>query len=331
MQLHIEKYKPEYKNIWNDFIDKSKNGTFLFKREFMEYHQYKFKDFSLMIFDEAELVALLPANLADEGTVISHEGLTYGGFVLSPLSSVTKILSYLEFVLKWLSNNGILCLKVKHIPDFYINCSQGELEYAYFLLDAKNYRTDCALAFEYNNIENRQLPKGRKSEIVKAKKLNVIIQEKNSFDDFWNIILIPNLFNRFGVLPVHSLQEISILKEYNFNYIKQFNALYNNRIVAGATIFETKTTAHVQYLAGNDDARKTGALDYLFYYLIDHFSKSKKYFDFGIVNENQGRSINFGMLKWKESFGCRAFLHKFYEIETKKHENLSLNKLEINS
>ena len=67
--------------IWNDFVSKSKNGTFLFHRDFIEYHSDKFDDFSLLVFFKQELVALLPANQVNN-TIFSHQGLTYGGLIL---------------------------------------------------------------------------------------------------------------------------------------------------------------------------------------------------------------------------------------------------------
>ena len=47
----------------------------------MEYHKDRFQDYSLMVFDENKLVAVLPANRV-EVEVFSHQGLTYGGLVL---------------------------------------------------------------------------------------------------------------------------------------------------------------------------------------------------------------------------------------------------------
>ena len=37
---------------WNKLVSESKNGTFLFDRNFMDYHKHKFQDFSLMIYNE---------------------------------------------------------------------------------------------------------------------------------------------------------------------------------------------------------------------------------------------------------------------------------------
>ena len=325
--LEVKKYREEYKNLWDEFVENSKNGTFLFQRDFMEYHNDRFNDFSLMVFYNDKLVAVLPANKYDDSTIISHQGLTYGGFVFNSESSVNKVLTYIEIILKWLHLNNIDNLKIKHLPDFYSICSQQEIEYAYYLLESECYRMDSAFVFEYGNTENKKLPKGRKSEIKKAERLNVTVKESESLKTFWDEILTPNLKSRFGVDPVHNEKEITLLKEKFPDKIKQFNVFYNEEIIAGATIFETKTTAHVQYLAGNDVARKTGALDYLFYYLINYYSDKKDFFDFGIVNEENGKRMNFGMMKWKESFGTRVFLHKFFNIKTSNNFLLSNDKL----
>src|SRR5690606_322464 len=104
--------------------------------------------------------------------------------------------------------------------------------------------------------------------------------------------------------------------------IKQFNVYKEGQIVAGATVFETSTVAHAQYISANEIGRKTGGLDLLFHYLLEHFSH-KKYFDFGISNEAQGMKVNKGLLNWKESYGGRSIAHDFYEIDTANHHLLN--------
>ena len=46
--MFIERYKSKHFEIWNKFIAKSKNGLFMFNRNFMDYHKDKFKDHSLL-------------------------------------------------------------------------------------------------------------------------------------------------------------------------------------------------------------------------------------------------------------------------------------------
>ena len=79
--VSIETYESKYKSQWDSFIDVSKNATFLFKRDFMDYHSSRFEDSSFLIFKDLELVALFPANI-EANNLYSHKGLTYGGLVV---------------------------------------------------------------------------------------------------------------------------------------------------------------------------------------------------------------------------------------------------------
>lgn len=62
----VELYTPERKKEWNIFIENAKNSTFLFDRNYMDYHADRFQDFSLMIYRKNKLYALLPANKKNE-------------------------------------------------------------------------------------------------------------------------------------------------------------------------------------------------------------------------------------------------------------------------
>ena len=52
--INIVKYSSEKRNEWNEFLCESKNGLFLFDRDYMEYHSDRFVDFSLMIYKRDE-------------------------------------------------------------------------------------------------------------------------------------------------------------------------------------------------------------------------------------------------------------------------------------
>ena len=61
--MNIHRYTSSDKPIWDAFVRASKNGTFLFERDYMDYHRDRFFDHSLMFLDDkGRLVALLPAN-----------------------------------------------------------------------------------------------------------------------------------------------------------------------------------------------------------------------------------------------------------------------------
>ena len=82
--LRVERYTADRGEEWNEFVRRSKNGTFLFERGYMEYHGDRFVDCSLIVRDDrGRLIALLPASRHDDA-LVSHGGLTYGGFVSEP-------------------------------------------------------------------------------------------------------------------------------------------------------------------------------------------------------------------------------------------------------
>ena len=47
----IKQYEPTDYTKWNAFVNEAKNATFLFHRDFMEYHSDRFDDFSLLVYD----------------------------------------------------------------------------------------------------------------------------------------------------------------------------------------------------------------------------------------------------------------------------------------
>lgn len=319
--MRVEPYSIQHKNKWDDFVANAKNATFLFQRNFLEYHSNRFSDYSLLIFDnDDKLVSIIPANITSDRIVVSHEGLTYGGIVLQPGGKLVSIIEIVHAVLKFFHENRIPIFKIKSIPSFYSFQQSEELEYIFFLLEANLYRCDTALVIDKSDKINYS--GNIRREANKAKKLSSTILEQNEFDDFWNQVLIPNLKDRFGVDPVHTLTEIRELKRSFPDQIRQFNIYLDGEIIAGTTLFITPNVVHCQYISSNDRGRKSGGLNFLFQHLVDVAFQEYKYFDFGIVNYNEGKEINEGMLFWKESFGARTHVHKFYQIQTSNYKKL---------
>lgn len=293
----------------------------MFHRDFMDYHQDRFEDFSLLIFKKDVLIAVFPANIVD-GFVFSHQGLTYGGLIFKDEITFSDALLAYKELLKFLHEESIKELHLKLLPKIYHTLPSDELQYLLFKTKAELTRTDITSVID----AKYKLPlqsSNRKRGLKKALSQGLEVKEVDDFKDFWDLILIPNLRKTHQITPVHSLSEITQLKSNFKKNIRQFNVYHNNQIVAGATVFDTKHVAHVQYISANADKQKLRSLDFLFDYLINTIFKTKKYFDFGISNVNQGQQINEGLLSWKESFGARSIVHEFYRVETKKYEELN--------
>jgi len=316
----VRRYIPDYRREWDRFVSAGKNATFLFYRDYMDYHSNRFADYSLMVFHGGKLVALLPANLNADRILISHEGLTYGGLVVHRTATLWEVLSCFHALLRHLNQEKISRLLYKQLPVFYNPLPGDEVAFAMFLLDAQLFRRDCAMVVP--QADRLQFQRRRRREIKKAMRFGVRVVQESTFEPFWEPLLAARLVRRYGVKPVHTVEEITLLASRFPDQIKQFSAYHQDRLVAGATIFETPTVAHAQYSAVSDEGAEIGALDFLFGWLIDERYKDKRYFDFGICNENAGRTLNQGMVDWKEGFGARCYVHNFYEITTKNHAKL---------
>tara|TARA_R100000935_G_scaffold1847_3_gene5579 strand:- start:38882 stop:39952 length:1071 start_codon:yes stop_codon:yes gene_type:complete len=317
--FNVEIYNSAHKNVWNQFVERAKNATFLFHRNFMEYHSDRFEDASLLVFKDTKLVGILPANREGD-TVYSHKGLSYGGLVLSTKTKIEDATLAFKAILKFLEVQEVTRLQLKVLPKIYHLQPADEIDYLLFLTEATQTRVDVSATI-YNERASK-IQGNRMEGVKKAEKQGLYVEAGKDFEPFWNKILIPNLQRRHNAKPVHSLEEIEMLAAKFPKNIVQFNVLKDEGIVAGATMFITDTVAHVQYISANEDKQQLGSLDFLFHQLITSTYREKKYFDFGVSNENQGKNINKGLQYWKECFGARSIALEFYEINTAHHTKL---------
>ncbi len=309
----VRQYESEDYAIWNAFVSEAKNATFLFHRDFMEYHRDRFEDFSLLIFKGKKVVALLPANRVGN-EIHSHQGLTYGGLIYKENLKLASVIDVFLAVLKFLNQNQFSKINIKTIPNIYHRKPAEELQYALFLTEAQLTRRDSLAVIDLRN--EFSISKGRLEGVNKGVKNHLKVVEETNFDVFWNDILIPNLAIKHQAKPVHSLEEIKLLHANFPKNIRQFNVYSNDKIIAGTTIFEREKVAHAQYISANESKNELGSLDFLYHHLLTQIFSKKMYFDFGISNENQGKKLNNGLSFWKESFGATTMVQDFYEVET---------------
>jgi len=318
-ELIVEIYSPKRKKDWDAFIDKSKNSHFMHKRDYMDYHADRFADCSLILKTcKDEILALFPANIID-GVVYSHQGLTFGGLLMSArvtMLIVTKCFDCIGSFLK--SNYGVSEVIYKRTPDFYNRYPSQEDLYALFKLNAQVVRRDISSLIPLDT--RISYTKGRKWSINKAKKSGIVVAEVTDIAQFWSL-LISVLEERHEAKPVHTVQEMALLMERFPGNIRCFVAqAVDSSIVSGALVYETESVAHTQYLANSQFGREVGALDYLLDVLISDIYKDKKYFDFGISTENNGRTLNEGLIAQKEGFGARGFVHDFYKWDLRSFD-----------
>jgi len=316
--VDIVKYESNYKSLWDGFVRRSKNGSFLFHRDYMEYHSDQFLDSSLLFFENGNLVSIMPANVAGD-IFYSHSGLTFGGIVSDRKMKIGVMLELFDSLMTYLSQHRIQTLVYKAVPHIYHVLPAEEDLYALFRYNAKLIKRDVSSAILFD--EPIPFRKGRKWSIKQGKKYGLTIKQTNDFEAFMSIEEAV-LTSKYDVKPTHTPSEIESLAQKFPENIKLFAAYKDEIMLAGVVIYENKTVVHTQYIASSDTGKKMGATELLLDYLITQYSSGQKYFDFGISTEKGGAYLNRGLVAYKEGFGARAIAYDAYEVGVTISESL---------
>lgn len=310
--MEIRRYRREDKELWNSFVNKARNATFLFDRNYMDYHADRFDDNSFMFYHKGKLKAVLPANVAGD-TLYSHQGLTYGGLLLDKKATVEDVLECFDSLNSWLRENGISKVVYKALPWIYQQYPSEEDLYALtWKCKAQLISRDISSSIVIDN--KLKFAESRKSGIRKALSLNIEVGESNDVDGFWHI-LEDNLGNRYNAKPVHTSSEMKLLMSRFPNNIRLYVAKMNGEIVGGTLIYVTPPVVHTQYISASVEGKKHGALDLLFDYIINKVYANCRYFDFGKSTEQGGAYLNEPLIFQKEGFGGRGVCYDWYQWE----------------
>ncbi|MFD2513886.1 GNAT family N-acetyltransferase [Pontibacter locisalis] len=310
--IEVVRYNEKYRVLWDAFVKASKNGTFLLLRDYMEYHAERFTDHSLLFFKKDRLIGLMPAN--EQGEVLcSHAGLTYGGIVTDARMKSGTMLEAFEVMKLYLQKQGMRRLEYKSIPHIYHRAPAEEDLFALFRCEAKVTRRDLLSVIEPSKALGYS--KKRRWEVVKSRSRPWHFACSLSFDKYMQIVS-ELLLIKYNAVPVHTAEEVRLLANRFPEHIKLFVASdEEEEIAAGVLIYETATVAHCQYIGYTERGKVKGALSALIDYLLKEVYPHKLYFDLGASMGQHGLLLNEKLLANKESYGARAVVHDFYELE----------------
>ncbi|MCH5327916.1 MAG: GNAT family N-acetyltransferase [Coprobacter sp.] len=309
--IEIVRYDGSYRDVWNGFVRTSKNGTFLFERDYMDYHADRFADHSLLFYQDSRLIALLPANVS-EGVFYSHQGLTYGGLVLGLRNTAAQVLELVQALLRYLQQQGFVRLVYKCVPHIYHRYPAEEDLYALWRSGAVLSRRSIATVVPGE--QPLRFGETRRQQVQKALKQGYKIFPDNHFDAFWPV-LEQNLQERYAARPVHRLDEIKRLHERFPENIRLYRVCdAAGATVAGTVLYLTGRVVHSQYISSTAAGKQYGAVDYLYDYLLHEAYAGVAWFDLGTSVEQGGLVLNEGLIFHKERMGGRAVMYDTYEI-----------------
>lgn len=308
--FEIRRYSSDRAGEWNEFVARSKNGTFLFDRRYMDYHADRFTDHSLMFYLNDMLYALLPAN--EEGDVLwSHRGLTYGGIIMTEGTTAAKIQQLFRELNDCLRDNGFRKVVYKTIPHIYHRVPSEEDWFSLFSI-CRAQLADRSISSTIDLSKPLKWRRDRKYGINKAFANGVLTGESNDWAGFWQVLEY-NLKHKYAARPVHTLQEIELLHRRFPENIRLFTAVRDGQVLGGTVIYLSTMVAHAQYISANAEGKQLRVIDALFDYILHECDWPVRYFDFGTSNEDDGHILVEPLIYQKEGFGGRGVCYDWYE------------------
>lgn len=315
-RLHLEAFEPHLGERWDAFVGSSKNGALIFERGFMDYHADRFEDASIVAFEgpgRDNIVALLPAcRIMDGGkqVVVSHAGLTFGGWITDQRMTAAGMLRLFELLDERLAGEGVSLLRYKAAPACYHRLPAQEDLYALFRRGARLVRCDLNSVIELAHAP--AWSKGKRHGLAKSRAAQIEVRETHDLAAFH--VLLTEVLARHGATPTHSLGELALLSGRFPGRIRLFSAMRRDEPLAHILVFDSGETVHTQYMAATDEGRQLGALDVI----VDHLQRqaygARRFLSFGISTEDGGRTLNDGLVRQKEMFGARSMICPCYEV-----------------
>ena len=135
--FEIRRYTPADQPLWDQYVAKARNATFMFHRNYMDYHSDRFEDHSLLFFVGNHLHSILPANIVGT-TLYSHQGLTFGGLLMDVDVTAADVIILFEELNTYLRQQGIKKVVYKPVPwDYHQLASEEDLYPLFWVCKAR--------------------------------------------------------------------------------------------------------------------------------------------------------------------------------------------------
>ena len=321
MNIQIIDYDSSMRAAWDEFVDRARQRSFLFRRAFMDYHSDRFRDASLLAIDarSGRVEGVIPANIGreDERVVQSHGGLTYGGLLTACNAETVLVSRMMEGCMERYRQCGFRWVDYKPVPHIYhLQPAEEDLYWLHRMGGRWVHRCISSAVSLHDPLPLSTL---RRRKVARASKQGLLTFSEGMqwLPAYWEV-LTEVLRVHHATRPVHSFDEMQRLMKAFPQSIRLHVVLSGHEVVAGCVLFVMPRVVHVQYIAASDTGRSLGALDLLFDRLIRRSREvlpEAHYFDFGISTEQGGTVLNEGLVFQKEGFGARGVCYDAYRLE----------------
>lgn len=312
MNHRLIPYGPLDRKDWDRVADKARNGHFMFRRDFMEYHADRIADASYLLRRGRKLVALLPAHVR-ERTLVSHGGLSFGGWVQAPGCRHVDLVTGFDLLRKEMKRLGLGRLIYSPSPyPYHLEPCDDDL-FLLQTLGAKCSHVKLAAILSNSAIERRT--KRFSQPLRRAESLCPgHIEETGNVDMFWEG-LTTFLKVRHKAQPVHSAEEMKFLRNRFPKNIRMFVFRQSSETLAGELVFLSRNALRFQYgfyLSENPQACLSFRLQEWIRLRPD---MQRPWIDLGTSMDPMTGELNLQLHLNKENFGAHGVLMQTWTWE----------------
>ena len=329
-KMTVKPFEESDSLIWDEFVDRSINGTIFHKKKFLGYHPAaRFIDSSLMFFSKNTLKAVFPAAIIDDHGVKvlkSHPGSSFGCIVVDTPPGVLEANQMAADLIEYATKEGCSRIEFRIAPKIYNIYPTDELDFA-FRLNGFEVRavelatcvplekfgsspTEEDIIKTFNEACRRSTRKALSSGVDAR-----ITQEEAHFSAFWDV-LAENLL-KHGAKPTHTKKELLDLKKRFPDDVQLVGVFDSGEIIAGIVTFVVnRNAAHVFYFGSLYAHQEKRGLNLAVLRLLEFgVSRKLKFVNFGISTEHGGTVVNWGLFRFKESFGGHGAVRAYWVKE----------------
>ena len=272
--ISLSTYSPSDAPRWDALVSQSKNGTFLLKRAFMDYHSDRFTDCSLMFEKKGRTVGLL----------YSKE--------LNASRLIYKPVPY------------IYCSYPSDEDRYAVFRHEGRLTVSNIAAVI-----DMKAPLPYTELRRRCIKKGEKAGLQVMR-----THDAADYRTYWNLLSTCLESRHHATPVHSADEMLLLQERFPEDIALYVCKSSEGELFAGTWLFISRNVVHTQYLANSDTGKQEGALDLIIHHIISNSNFSRRYLDFGTSNEQQGRYLNEQLAFQKEGFGGRGVCYDTWEI-----------------
>ena len=238
-------YDTTRRSLWDQAVIRARNSHFMFQRGYMEYHADRFPDCSYMLMRGKKLVALLPAH-RQNGNLISHKGLSFGGWILAPKCLYSDLEAGFSLLGEEMSRQGLVRLVYSPSPYPYHGGSCDDDLFILQKIGAHCHSMRLGAFLPASSGLPNTYGIRRRLRLGETK-LPCRFEETEDLDRFW-ACLTAFLEKRHKATPVHSVEEMRLLKRSFPDCIRLIIGRRGSEWLTGRVIYLSRLVLRFQYV-----------------------------------------------------------------------------------